>query len=503
MNLQSALRKNGLLLSLACAVCLGFGASGGVGTSDATAARLYLQAEPPGAATRQAEYEVFLLSAPASLTDSAGQGVGAGQAVGTARIAGAPSPDATHAVLWPRGGSVGVDLHPPDFRYSAALETDGQRQVGSGNGPPTGFARHALLWSGSAAGYVDLHPAGDWNDSVARAVAGDQQVGNINSYFYTSYERVIIEHAALWRGAPSGVVDLHPSGIGCERSYANDTDGSRQVGYGYFPTPANTAPYRALLWSGTAASAVVLHPPGHTHSFAEGVGGDEQVGYAFNTQGDVYSRALLWRGTAASVVSLHPSGYVTTAALATNGALQVGSGTGPGGGGQSHALRWSGTAESVLDLHSLLPAEFDQGSSIAYDIDAAGDIIGLAQRPDGSTTAVLWRRTSATPTPTPTPTNVAPSVQIISPTDGQTLDDNKPLQLIARATDIDGYVTRVSFYVNDNLLGTVTAGSADGRYAYSWRVSVRRATKHRIRARATDERGASGWSPTVGVRVVP
>ncbi|MFL6333111.1 MAG: hypothetical protein ACJ754_07180 [Pyrinomonadaceae bacterium] len=345
-----------------------------------------------------------MLNAPAPLADAEGRGAGAGQAAGTGRIPGSAYPTDTHAIFWPKLGG-GVDLHPPDFRHSAALGTDGLRQVGYGNGPPTQFARHALLWRGSANVYVDLHPAGVWNDSVARAVAGGQQVGNINNYFYTTYERSITEHAALWRGTAASVVDLHPRGVGCERSYANDTDGRQQVGYGYFPSNANDAPYRALLWSGMAESAVVLHPPGYTHSFAQGVGGDVQVGYAFDARSGGHARALLWRGTASSVVSLHPVGYVETSALATNGKLQVGFGGSPATGSRSHALLWSGTAESVADLHSLLPAEFAEGSSVARDIDAEGNVVGLAQRPDGTTVAVLWRRagpdSGLTPLPRP------------------------------------------------------------------------------------------------------
>jgi hypothetical protein len=393
-----ALCKKGLSLLLACSVGLLSSTTGSVGASDGALLRTSLPIQQPELA--QSQYEVILLlPAPsAQLTDTVGRGVGVGQAVGTGRIAGAPYPEDTHAVLWPQGGGAAVDLHPSNFRFSAALDTNGQRQVGSGNGPPTGFNRHALLWKGSAASYVDLHPRnGNWTDSIARAIAGNQQVGNINYYFQTSYEQIIIEHAALWRGTPASVVDLHPSINGLKRSYANDTDGSRQVGYGYFSIPNNTSPYRALLWSGTAASAVVLHPAGYTHSFAEGVKGNQQVGYAFNTlRGNGYSRALLWRGTAASVVSLHPAGYSATTALATNGSMQVGSGGPPSSPYQSHALRWSGTAKSVLDLHLLLPAEFRDGNSIAYDIDAAGNITGLAQRPDGSTVGVLWRKISGT-----------------------------------------------------------------------------------------------------------
>src|SRR5688572_21704596 len=161
-----------------------------------------------GYALQAAEYQVVLLTAPAPLTDSEGRGIGAGQAAGTGRISGSTYPTDTHAVVWNPGSSVGVDLHPTDFRFSAAYDTNGQNQVGSGNGPPTNFLRHALLWSGSAASYIDLHPTtGTWTDSVAVAIAGNQQVGNINYYFQTSYERIIIEHAALWRGSAVSVVD--------------------------------------------------------------------------------------------------------------------------------------------------------------------------------------------------------------------------------------------------------------------------------------------------------
>jgi hypothetical protein len=392
MRQQHILLQKGLLLSLLCSIFLTLSSFDNMRLSPA------LQA---------AEYEVVILTAPAPLTDSVAYGVKAGQSVGTGRIPGSATPDETHAVLWPAGSAVGVDLHPTDFRYSAAYETNGQKQVGSGNGPPTNFARHALLWSGSANSYIDLHPTtGTWNDSIARAIAGDQQVGNINFYYdgQDTSPRSIV-HAALWRGTAASVVDLHPSSIsGCGRSYGNDTDGSHQVGYCFFSNVDTTKPYRAVLWSGTATSAVILHPSGFSHSFAEGVSGNEQVGYAFNAfQGDGYSRALLWHGTAASVISLHPTSYITSTAYATNGTNQVGSGTPPDYPYATHALRWTGTATSVVDLHLLLPAEFIDGNSIAYDIDGAGNIVGLAQRPDGSTVGVLWRRNSGTPLPTSTP----------------------------------------------------------------------------------------------------
>src|SRR5215208_6299612 len=78
MKLHRALRKHGL--SLICAVFL-------------------VLILPRSGVLHAAEYQVIVLAAPAPLTDSEGQGVGAGQAVGTGRIPGSVYPNETHAVV--------------------------------------------------------------------------------------------------------------------------------------------------------------------------------------------------------------------------------------------------------------------------------------------------------------------------------------------------------------------------------------------------------------------
>src|SRR5829696_8282269 len=145
MNPRTAPRRKRSLSLLACSVCLLFITSGGGMTSGGPAVRHDSYTQTRAGVGPGADYVVVLLPAPAPLTDSVGQGAGAGQAAGAGRIPGSASPHETHAIFWPPGGGVGVDLHPPGFRYSGALDTDGRRQVGHGNGPPTQFARHALL----------------------------------------------------------------------------------------------------------------------------------------------------------------------------------------------------------------------------------------------------------------------------------------------------------------------------------------------------------------------
>ncbi|MGB9177918.1 MAG: hypothetical protein WCB68_01630, partial [Pyrinomonadaceae bacterium] len=78
MNLQPAICKKRLSFLLIFALFLLFCASVGKRSTEV--------------AHSQAEYEVVILTAPAGLTDTVGQGVGAGATVGTGRIADAPYP---------------------------------------------------------------------------------------------------------------------------------------------------------------------------------------------------------------------------------------------------------------------------------------------------------------------------------------------------------------------------------------------------------------------------
>jgi hypothetical protein len=130
----------------------------------------------------------------------------------------------------------------------------------------------------------------------------------------------------------------------------------------------------AVLWTGSPASVVDLHPSGFDTSYATGVSSGQQVGEGF-TGGQYH--ALLWTGSAASVVDLHPSGFTSSSACGVSDGQQVGYGN---TGGQFHALLWTGSADSVVDLHTFLPPEFTD--SFASGIDADGNIVGYASGPD-------------------------------------------------------------------------------------------------------------------------
>jgi hypothetical protein len=60
-----------------------------------------------------------------------------------------------------------VDLTPSGFDTSVAEGAGGGQQAGFGSGPATGSHDHALLWTGSATSVVNLHPSG-FTDSRAQ-----------------------------------------------------------------------------------------------------------------------------------------------------------------------------------------------------------------------------------------------------------------------------------------------------------------------------------------------
>jgi hypothetical protein len=89
------------------------------------------------------------------------------------------------------------------------------------------------------------------------------------------------------------VVDLHPSGFAESRALA--VSGSQQVGEGTGPDGRQ----HALLWAGSAASAVDLNaflPPGFTDAGAFGIDSDGNIsGFASGPATGGQPHAFLWQ----------------------------------------------------------------------------------------------------------------------------------------------------------------------------------------------------------------
>lgn len=145
---------------------------------------------------------------------------------------------------------------------------------------------------------------------------------------------------------------------------------------------------QATIWS-IGGGATSLHPAtGYSFSTVRGISATNQVGDASPSSGG--NHAMLWTGSAASFVDLHPAGWLMSFGRGTNGTDAVG--YVDDGGGTQHAAVWLGSAHTFLDLHSFLGPGFT--SSVAYGIDSQGRISGAAF--NGRWQAVVWKAASYT-----------------------------------------------------------------------------------------------------------
>ena len=264
-----------------------------------------------------------------------------------------------------------VQLNPTGFTSSVAYGIWGNQQVGVGydsDGNP-----HALLWTGTAASAVELTSGPAPRIGKADATDGAQQVG------------VAGGAAALWTGTQASYVRLAPPGY--TASEATSVWNGVQVGFGgELPSPD------ALLWHGTAGSAVVLRKG----SEALGISRGQVVGWAGN--GATNEAAMWTAGTADSYVDLAPPGTTASEIFATNGVQQVGDvslthalpGFLPG---DHHPGVWHGTPSSF----QMLPLPNGDTFGFVYGIDGNGDIVGVsASGPlGGNFVPVLWTQNAA------------------------------------------------------------------------------------------------------------
>jgi hypothetical protein len=279
------------------------------------------------------------------------------------------------ALLWTNSDSPPVDLTPVGYGNSLVYAIAGGHQVGFAE--TAGFSAHAFLWSGSAASGVDLHPAG-FRFSYAADADATHQAG----YGNTPDGH---DHALIWSGTSASVRDVHPSGF--LHSKIDGIDGDSYAGFGTAPAYADES--HALLW--TAGGDVIdLNPRGYIRSFAQAISGDQQVG-----EGQLVSspagatHALLWYGSADSAVDLTPAGFVDSIAWDVSDGKIVGAARDVDFHG--HAILWTGTsADDFVDLNPFLPEGLNDAQ--AYGIDARGEIVGSARRlPTGDDyRPILW-----------------------------------------------------------------------------------------------------------------
>jgi len=336
----------------------------------------------------RAQYTAVDLNPSANLASSSAAAAG-GQQGGQIWDSATPFSPTTHAAVWNGSSTAFSDLHPAGLAGSSAVNgMSGNMQVGIAN-------RGAAMWSGSAASYVSLHPL-NYAFSQAFGAAPGVQVGCGNAWIIDKRTGATVpdqSHALLWFGSNAGFVDLN-IGTGFDSSCATAAAGSQQVGYAVKAfTP------KAVMWNGTAKSIISLHPL-RTYSTSQALATDgiQQVGIgSFVVKieklqiGRTYG--LVWNGTAASFRELFPpAGWTDSYALGVGGGKQVGFAfNGQVFPNPMHAVVWNPDGTTV-DLHQFLPANFVSSKATSID-PITGVISGVATSdPTDSTKshAIAW-----------------------------------------------------------------------------------------------------------------
>ncbi|HWA83723.1 MAG TPA: hypothetical protein VG820_09835 [Fimbriimonadaceae bacterium] len=328
------------------------------------------------------QYQAVILQCPdtvQNLAQAISGGAGAGSYVASDSFG-------QRALFWPDLSGSSVDLNPTEADHSYANAVYGNQVGGVFNSALTGGGDHAAFWpDGTADGVIDLHPAGfAGNLSSVCGMDAGSQVGyaemTLAAFPYISF------HPILWTGSAASAVDLLPALDGVSHAIAAGCGGGQQVGWVVFNDgmrPFNSNRSHAFLWTGSAASAVDLHPDAFQASTALATDGNQQVGYGIDAS--FVSHALLWTGSAASVVDLSPADSLGSRANACRNGFQVGyitDGTG------KHAALWNGAAASVINLDTASNSGFTD--SIATGISANGVVVGYTNSGLYGSQAVMW-----------------------------------------------------------------------------------------------------------------
>ncbi|HVU24052.1 MAG TPA: Ig-like domain-containing protein [Opitutus sp.] len=141
---------------------------------------------------------------------------------------------------------------------------------------------------------------------------------------------------------------------------------------------------------------------------------------------------------------------------------------------------------------SLLGSDNSAPYSVSWTPATPGNYQILAVATDSAGVSAV-----STPLIVPVLANGAPSVLMLTPADGATASAGLPLTLTANATDVDGTVVGVRYFVNGNIVGdTATAAP----FAVTWTPTA--TGTYAIIAEATDNSGNVVLSPSHTVTIV-
>jgi hypothetical protein len=281
------------------------------------------------------------------------------------------------------------DMNPSGWNYSQINDSWASTyHCGTGRFLPTGGTYHALFWVGGGPA-VDLHPAGaeytrsnaygGWDQFQVGAVGGDINCAQCNV--------TCVYHACIWNRTAASFKRLHSTTH--TNTNAFGTDGTHIVGTGIHRTDGST---NALYWNTSDSMATNIRPSMSTYSAAVSVSGGQQCGFFASGATAGRNHAMVWSGTAASAVDLNPSAIFNySEARAIRNGVEVGVAMPITNQSRYQAIAWHGTAGSWINLHSKLPLQYQTRDSFAEGIDNMGNIHGYVENSVVSQ-PVIWIR---------------------------------------------------------------------------------------------------------------
>ena len=169
------------------------------------------------------------------------------------------------------------------------------------------------------------------------------------------------------------------------------------------------------------------------------------------------------------------------------------------------------TTKSSNGSHSLQAIAYDaagnQGTSAVVGVTVSNPVATATptSTPTRTATATPTPTTAPTPaptstataTPTSTPTPTAPTVAVMSPSNGSTVSGVVKIQV--SAADSSSSLTQTQAFVDGNLLGSLACTSTSCSGSFSWNTKKAAKGTHSISARASAANGVTGVSATVSV----
>ena len=231
----------------------------------------------------------------------------------------------------------------------------------------------ATLYSGTGTGNTDLGTLGGTSSAATKINNAGQIVGdaaNANNN----------RRATLFSGNGANNVDLGTLGGGT--SMARGINSSGQV---VGSAETSTGKNHATLFSRNGTNNIDLGTLGGSYSFANDINNNGQVvGWSYTT-GDEGVHAALFAISGPNV-DLGTLGGFNSAAYSLNNAGQA-VGVASTNSGYQHATLFSGSGIGNIDLGTLFGGST---SSLAWDINDKGQVVGQARNPSFSAFAFLW-----------------------------------------------------------------------------------------------------------------